>query len=650
MLMAGGGQLYVALADSLTDLPLSPTGWAPCSPQPGDVLLYVADAPLTARALEFQAIARAAGALFLPVQLDGGHAILGPAVLPTAPGCLQCAEIRRQAVHPHKEQYALSAQAASWTIEQGKRNPWLTPTAVDLLAARIRSAVDQWLSGAAPDLHQGLWFLRLDSLLVDAHRFLPAPLCPLCGSLPTDSSDLVEPPTRRRLKPDPRSFRAPERPLQLEELRQRLIDRRFGIVANQFPLYNNPLLALSSADLALDFRNEREPGIGRTLSFAESAFTGLLEALERYAGLRPLGKRTVVHGSYRELSADAVNPRAFLLHSPSQYSTPGFPFVAYHEDLPFNWVWGWSFRRGRPVLIPEQLAYYRLKDLQKEANTANLFAYEVSNGCALGGSLEEAVLHGLFEVVERDGFLLTWYAQLPIPRVDLSSFESPAINALLDRLEALGFTAHAFNITFDFGIPALWVMAVNQRGDGLRSFSAAGAHLDPVKAALGGLVEVTAGVWDFSQLYPGERARLLTMVDEPYKVRSMRDHALLYGLPETFDRLQFLLQPETPTQTAQEAFPDWYQHAPAPDLTQDLYACADRVLATGGDLLFVDQTPPEQRPFGMRTVKVLVTGALPMTFGHVFRRLEGADRLARVPVQFGYRRPDSLNLHPHPFP
>ena len=49
------------------------------------------------------------------------------------------------------------------------------------------------------------------------------------------------------------------------------------------------------------------------------------------------------------------------------------------------------------------------------------FVYETSNGCALGGSLEEAIFHGIMEVVERDSFLLTWYAKLPLPRLDLSS-------------------------------------------------------------------------------------------------------------------------------------------------------------------------------------------------------------------------------------
>ena len=43
--------------------------------------------------------------------------------------------------------------------------------------------------------------------------------------------------------------------------------------------------------------------------------------------------------------------------------------------------------------IPELLAYYSLS-----CGEGNV--YETSNGCALGGSLEEAIFHGIMEVVE----------------------------------------------------------------------------------------------------------------------------------------------------------------------------------------------------------------------------------------------------------
>ena len=45
----------------------------------------------------------------------------------------------------------------------------------------------------------------------------------------------------------------------------------------------------------------------------------------------------------------------------------------------------------------ESIAYYSL-------GHRDAYVYETSNGCANGGSLEEAIFHGILEIVERDAF------------------------------------------------------------------------------------------------------------------------------------------------------------------------------------------------------------------------------------------------------
>lgn len=650
-LLAGEGPLREWFQGVLADLPVLPLVPG-AEPAAGDCLLLVLDHPLPGEESEWQRRCRAAGAHLLPVRVEGTELVVGPWVPASGTGCVACLEHRRQAVQPQKNFRKLNEAASRWARERGLSHPGLTPFARSLAEERVRVELAGWREGRGGELRQRAWFIGLSTGQIAEHSFLPVPRCPVCGELPEDSAEAVPRPRERLPKPDPRSFRVPEQPLALEPLRRQFVDSRTGLIANEFHLRDNEMLALAVSDLPLDFRDQREPGIGRCNSFAQSEFTALLEALERYAGLRPLGKRTGVHGSYRQLAPRAVDPAELILHAPEQYTRPGFVYVPYTPDLEFNWVWGYSFRRREPVLVPEQCAYYRLADLTREPNRDNLFVFEISNGCALGGCLEEAVLHGLFEVAERDGFLMTWYAQLGAPRVDLHSFEDLELELMLDRLEARGFQVHAFNTTYDLRIPSFWVMAVNTRGEGLQTYSAGGAHLDPLRAAHGGLAELAAGVFDFTRLYPQERERMLTLAQHPEKVRTMRDHALLYGLPETRSRLDFLLGGGR-VQTARQAFPDWYAQGPSTDLARDLEACVAPFLASGGDVLFVDQTPPELRRVGLRAVKVLATGTLTMTFGHDHTRLRGASRLATVPVAFGYRsagEPLSINPYPHPFP
>ena len=225
---------------------------------------------------------------------------------------------------------------------------------------------------------------------------------------------------------------------------------------------------------------------GRTHSYAVSELTAILEGLERYCGITPRGKRTVVHDSYRNLKDQALNPLKVGVHAKEQYALPDFPFEQFNPDRSINWVWGYSFLQERPILVPELLAYYSL-------GCGQGFVYETSNGCALGGSLEEAIFYGILEVVERDSFLMTWYAELPLPRLDPYSANDQELKLMIDRVRAVGgYDLYFYNSTMEHGIPSVWAMAKNRKQKGLNIICAAGAHLDPVRAVKSAIHELAA--------------------------------------------------------------------------------------------------------------------------------------------------------------
>jgi ribosomal protein S12 methylthiotransferase accessory factor len=387
-----------------------------------------------------------------------------------------------------------------------------------------------------------------------------------------------------------------------------------------------------------------EPTAGRTLSYEEAELTAILEALERYCGLTPRGKRTVVRDTYRRLAADALDPATVGLHAPDQYARPDFPFQAYHPDRELDWVWGYSFLRERPVLVPELLAYYSLG--------GDGFVYETSNGCALGGSLVEAIFHGILEVVERDAFLLTWYAQLRAPRLDPGSLADAELRGMIHRFEELtGYELFLHNITMENRIPSVWVTAKNRRADGANLVCAAGSNLDPVRAVKSALHELTGTLQSLDERYEANRSECLEMYRDPFRVRHMEDHSLLYSLPQAGERLSFLLDGRGRWQSFAEAFPRWETHADLAEDLKDVIAVFRRLQL---DVIVVDQTAPELTQNGLHCVKVLIPGMLPMTFGYHLTRLEGLNRVLRVPCELGYaKKPlkrSQLNPHPHPFP
>lgn len=152
-------------------------------------------------------------------------------------------------------------------------------------------------------------------------------------------------------------------------------------------------------------------------------------------------------------------------------------------------MWGYSFGRRAPILVPESPAYYYVRGRERA------FLFVISNGCVLGGSMAEALLYGLLERVERDGFLMTWYGRLPVPRIDPGAARDRTIPLQAAAITAeTGYRVELYDTTVEHGIPRVWATGVGQDGDpgSPRMVCAAppGPHLATEKAVLSALSEL----------------------------------------------------------------------------------------------------------------------------------------------------------------
>jgi ribosomal protein S12 methylthiotransferase accessory factor len=507
-----------------------------------------------------------------------------------------------------------------------------------LIAAETRKV----LLGSPAPLEGHVFLVNLKTLKTTRHFFLPDPQCPVCGRLLDDSPTAAH----ISLEPSPKinvdSYRCRSMDEFKEVLRKDYLDYRTGLLHGEMQDLVTPFAAMS---VNLPLLHGDEATAGRTLSYADSELTAILEGLERYCGLAPRGKRTGVHDCFRNLRGKALNPLAVGVHAKEQYERPDFPFKPFDPDRPMDWVWGYSFLRDRPILVPELLAYYSL-------GYGDGFVYETSNGCAVGGSLVEAIFHGVLEVVERDAFLLTWYGQLPLPRLDLHSAKDEELQLMVDRLQAVtGYDLLFYNATMENGIPSVWAMAKNRRQQGVNLICAGGSHPDPVRAVKGAVHELAGMLLTLDEKFEANRKDYVRMYHDPFQLQQMEDHSMLYSLPEAEERLQFLLDDHRPLRAFDEEFKWEARHE---DLTDDLTDMIQVFRRLNLDVIVVDQTTPELKRNGLSCVKVLIPGMLPITFGYHLTRLEGLDRVLRVPVELGYTAQPltrkQLNPHPHPFP
>ncbi|MFB7596404.1 TOMM precursor leader peptide-binding protein [Streptomyces sp. NPDC056160] len=597
---------------------------------------------------------------FLPVVAELDRVVIGPLVHSGTPGCHRCLAARRAGARADAaEQAALHTTYGSRLT--GMVSPLLTPLSADLaasLALRGPTAADR--------TDRAVTLLRLADLEITRHTFLPDPHCPHCGALPDDSPAGAAIVRAARPKPDPAVLRVRDLRAEWGELEARYADDETGVLKG---LRSRGLHTLPFAEAKVGPPESVDGGYGRALDFRTARVTAVAEALERLGGGRPGGRRTVVHGSHRELSAlhpgGVLDPATTGSHEPHRYQEPGFPFQPYHPDLELPWVWGYSLTREQPVLVPEHLAYYRLGRHRPQA--ARPFVSEISNGCALGGCVEEAALYGLLELAERDAFLLTWYARLPAPALDLRTARDRRIGLLADRIrDSTGYRVEVFDVTGAEGIPSFWATAVDTRPDAASGAGAAqarpgllcagGSGLDPERGIFGALHELVTAVEAYRLIYPQRTEDAARMREDPEQVRLMDDHALLYCDPVAARRLDFLLAPggRPPDRHDVRELADrhaWPRHT---DLRADLDELVGRFAASGLEAIVVDQTTPVHTAAGLACVKTLVPGLLPMTFGHHLRRITGLDRVLTVPHTLGRTaaplRPEEVNPYPHPFP
>lgn len=583
----------------------------------------------------------------IPVSTEPAQVLIGPLIVPGVASCWTCADLRRRRNDPFWEAVVTRNRTALTSRPSAR----LTSFATDTVAAIVGGDILALREGTPPRTASAQVRCSLEDLLVSTHRLLPEPLCPDCGNLPDDTADLARVSMTRRPKAHPAAFRLRAVADGHEELLAAFVDAEVGLIG-KVETGDEGGLPVAKASVSIRGSGATEAGWGRTMSYRSSMVTAVLEAVERWGGLQAGGRRTTVRSSYGKLRDLAVDPRILGLHSPEQYAQPGFPFTPFHEDLDMSWVWAYSFGRGEPILVPESYAYYGAHLLRPDEPR---LAYEVSNGCALGSCLEEAILHGLFEVAERDAFLMAWYARRPLPRVDLATASDPRIRLLAAHLqEANDRTVTILETTLEHGVPAVWAIAVDRSGDGDRAWamSTGGAHLDPERAVYSALCELGPILASVERSYRYERARVTAMAGDSTLVRTMGDHLLVYADPTVSHRLDFLFaSPES--RSLRQMAERGAQISPN-DLTRDVERSVGRFLSAGLDVVVVNQTTPEHVSAGFACVKVIVPGTLPMTFGHGMRRVEGLPRLFSVPRSLGDPDPPAqlskLNPHPHPFP
>lgn len=370
---------------------------------------------------------------------------------------------------------------------------------------------------------------------------------------------------------------------------------------------------------------------------AEAAAIG--EALERYSGSYVPDAQLLLARA-AELGGHAVQPERFALFSDDQYAAAGFPFRRFDADTVVAWVEGFALTDGAPAYLPAQLIYMPWR---RQAAAETSIGYATSSGLACGATLEEALLTGLLELIERDAFMLVWHNRLSLPLLDWR--DDPELTRLAKRYFApSGLRYSAVDLSPFFGLPTVLGVVHGRRGWlGALGVGAACAPTIAVawRKALAEAFSVQRWVRDRAFEEPdrlGGSAR---------EIRSFDDHTLYYADHEQAGRAAFLDQSDERRATADVA------PLEGANVLESIEGVVRRLAARGLKAYAVEVTSPDVLAGGLRVVRVVVPELCPLDVVHGARFLGGrrmydaafAAGLVPRPLE-----PADLNPDPHPFP
>ena len=578
---------------------------------------------------------------FVLAKLHGPSAWLGPVFRPGHTGCWQCLAARlrqNRRIETYLEQ--LHQQPVSRPYPQATL-PASAAAAAHLLAIEI----GKWIALGACALDGTLIALDCAELAMARHALVRRPQCVACGA---GEAWRARDPRPVHPRSQPKSFtadgghrtHAPEATLARYAHQVSPIT---GIVstlhsagfvdASIAPVYmsdqNTAMMsdALSSSFLSQRFRG-RCSGKGKTDLQARAS--ALCEAIERHSGVFQ-GDEVRLRASYQELGARAIHPNACMAFSESQYATREAWNVTqqkinhlvpapFDEHAVIEWSPLWSLTHETFKYLPTAYCYYGYP-----APAGSLPCRADSNGCAAGNCIEEAILQGFLELVERDSVALWWYNRIRRPRVDLDSFGDPYFTELTSYYRSLGRDLYVLDLTSDLGIPAFAAVSAYARPHRQAISLGFGAHISPKVGILRAITEA-------NQYLPV----IIEGAQDSYRAGLNEDEEVVAWLEDATlaDHDHLIPAADLPATRATD-----FSTAEHPDLRDDIAACVRMATEHGGlETLVLDQTRPD---VGLSVVRVVVPG-----LRHFWRRL-GPGRLYDVPVAQGWiarpRREDELN-------
>ena len=219
---------------------------------------------------------------------------------------------------------------------------------------------------------------------------------------------------------------------------------------------------------------------GKGISVEHAKASAMMEGFERYSAEKQ--NENTNTGTISEISSKGNIIDIETLNLPKDFKKENI------DSLNLEWNTCHDLISGDDYFVPSNAIYH---PYVSDNNSIQSLFKSNTNGLASGNSLEEAILHGMFEVIERDAWSIFELTHKNSAQIDLDSIESDIVNDALLKFRENEINIKLMDLTADINVPTIAASADDTllKDAGLLTLGI-GTHLDPEVAILRSLTEV----------------------------------------------------------------------------------------------------------------------------------------------------------------
>lgn len=380
-------------------------------------------------------------------------------------------------------------------------------------------------------------------------------------------------------------------------------------------------------------------GVSRDIDEAFSKVVG--ELLERYP-LTIYRDKELLRASVADLKRKGrhfLNP--FLVDMFSEEQKKNFPKRQFDEKSSFRWVEGKSLMTGKPALVPAQMVFWNYRFGDDEP----VIQQPITNGAGGMFTSTEAILAGLYELIQRDSFFVHWFNKIPPKKIKTDLVEDERFKTILRDMERYNITPHILDITSDIGVPA-FAVALEDAAPNSPSISiGGGCGPIPERAILRALTE-SMGVCHWLRF--GDMSSKTTLAEnyKPFSVPlGQIERLYLWGNHKMRKEFDFFLE------GSEAALKEWEPNRKLKNPGDELDFLKDEFSKRGEEyeIFYYEARHPALDALGYHSASVSVPALLPLYMNETFAPL-GAKRIQAACRGLGRAPAEKINILPHPFP